>query len=90
MGKIAEKSNRKRKAKPEDAVDTPQVAPAKRLSKRLSIPRKTWTDEELLAELKYLDRKTSANIVHLFDDGNTIPFMCRYRRELIGNLSADE
>lgn len=52
--------------------------------------RKTWTDEELLCQLKFLDHDTSSNIVRLFDEGNTIPFMCRYRRELIGNRDADE
>lgn len=52
--------------------------------------RKTWSDKELLAELKSLNLATSANIVKLFDEGNTIPFMCRYRRELIGNFDADE
>lgn len=51
---------------------------------------KTWTDEELLAQLKFLDSDTSSNIVRMFDEGNTIPFMCRYRRELIGNRNADE
>lgn len=51
---------------------------------------KTWTDEQLLAELKHLDRQTSLNIVKMFDDGSTIPFMCRYRRELIANLTPDE
>lgn len=50
----------------------------------------TWSDEQLLAELKHLDRQTSLNIVKMFDEGNTIPFMCRYRRELIANLSPDE
>lgn len=59
----------------------------KRLSKSNT---KTWTDEELLSKLKFLDYDTSSNIVRMFDEGSTIPFMCRYRRELIGNLSADE
>lgn len=58
--------------------------------KKSKITRKTWTDEELLCQLKFLDRDTSSNIVHLFDEGNTIPFICRYRRDLIGNRDADE
>lgn len=49
-----------------------------------------WTDEQLLSQLQYLDFDTSSNIVRLFDEGNTIPFMCRYRRELIDNLDADK
>lgn len=56
-----------------------------------STTRKTgWTDEQLLSQLQYLDFDISSNIVRLFDEGNTIPFMCRYRRELIGNLDADK
>lgn len=50
----------------------------------------TWSDEQLLAELKHLDGQTSLNIVKMFDEGTTVPFMCRYRRELIANLSPDE
>lgn len=51
---------------------------------------KQWTDEDLLCQLQNLDNDTGSNIVRMFDEGNTIPFMCRYRRELIGNLSPDE
>lgn len=50
----------------------------------------SWSDEQLLAELKHLDRQISLNIVKMFDEGSTVPFMCRYRRELIANLSPDE
>lgn len=56
-----------------------------------TMTRKTgWTDEQLLSQLQYLDFDISSNIVRLFDEGNTIPFMCRYRRELIDNLDADK
>lgn len=51
---------------------------------------KLWSDEEFLCQLRNIDYKTSANIVKMFDDGNTIPFMCRYRREMINNMDADE
>lgn len=60
-------------------------------STRPATTRKSgWTDEQLLSQLQYLDFDTSTNIVRLFDEGNTIPFMCRYRRELIGNFDADK
>lgn len=49
-----------------------------------------WSDEQLLSQLQFLDFDTSSNIVRLFDEGNTIPFICRYRRELINNLDADK
>lgn len=59
--------------------------------KAATTARKTgWTDDQLLSQLQYLDVDISSNIVRLFDEGNTIPFMCRYRRELIGNFDADK
>lgn len=64
---------------------TPPPMPASAKSNKRS-----WTDEEFLCKAKCIDIDTSSNIVRMFDEGNTIPFMCRYRRELIGNLSADE
>lgn len=52
--------------------------------------RTLWSDEELLSQLRHIDRSTSKNIIKLFDDGNTIPFICRYRREMINHMDADE
>lgn len=49
-----------------------------------------WSDEQLLAEMQDIDLITSSNIIRLFKDENTIPFICRYRRELIGDLSPDQ
>lgn len=48
-----------------------------------------WTPEQLLSNLQGIDRATSANIIRLFDEDNTIPFICRYRRELTGNMDPD-
>lgn len=73
---------------PPRPTNPPPSAPSsKRSSKTV---RSKWSDEELLCQLQRLDPETSSNIVRMFDEGNTIPFMCRYRREMIGNLSADE
>lgn len=70
------------------SVVPPSASSSKRSSKTI---RSKWSDEELLCQLQLnVDPETSSNIVRMFDEGNTIPFMCRYRRELIGNLSADE
>lgn len=44
-----------------------------------------WNEPQLLAEFQNIDRYTAANIIKLFKEDNTIPFMCRYRKELIGN-----
>lgn len=61
-----------------------------RTSKRFDIPTKTWTEPELLAQLQQLDYSTAKNIIQLFEDDNTIPFICRYRKETIGDLSPDQ
>lgn len=50
----------------------------------------SWTDEQLLADIQRIDYTTSVNIIRLFNNDNTIPFICRYRRELIGDLSPDQ
>lgn len=50
---------------------------------------KSWTVPQLLAEIQKLDFQTSQNIIQLFNDDNTIPFICRYRKELIGDMTPD-
>lgn len=64
---------------------------SKTLSKASSDIRFTeqWTPQQLLADIQNLDERTSANIIRLFDEDNTIPFICRYRRELTGDIDAD-
>ena len=41
--------------------------------------------ERLTQEFK-LNPTYTANIIKLIDDGNTIPFIARYRKEMHGNL----
>lgn len=50
----------------------------------------SWTDEQLLSEIQNIDHRTSANIIKLLNNDNTIPFICRYRKELIGDLTPDQ
>lgn len=59
--------------------------------KRSSIEgtRRPWNIFELLCETEHIDSKTSRNIVDLFENENTIPFICRYRRELIGYMTPE-
>jgi ribosomal protein S25 len=45
-----------------------------------------WKDYELLAEQQEIHTDTAKNIIKLFQEENTIPFMCRYRREMIDNM----
>lgn len=40
-----------------------------------------------MAELEEIDVNLSKTIINLFDDDFTIPFLCRYRKDLIENLS---
>ncbi|XP_074038009.1 S1 RNA-binding domain-containing protein 1 isoform X2 [Leptinotarsa decemlineata] len=48
-----------------------------------------WKDHELLAENKSLGPQIAKNIIKLLMDGNTIPFIARYRREATGNMSPE-
>ncbi|KXJ74278.1 hypothetical protein RP20_CCG013983 [Aedes albopictus] len=59
--------------------------------KRISMTvREQWDDFELLAEMQNIDRRTARTIIKLFEEENTIPFICRYRKELIGDMSPDD
>ncbi|CAI9572539.1 unnamed protein product, partial [Staurois parvus] len=48
-----------------------------------------WDIVEVLAERTNVEPWVCANIIKLFQDENTIPFIARYRKELINNLDAD-
>jgi hypothetical protein len=56
----------------------------------ISFSQKPWKEHELLAEMQSLDVQTAKNIIKLFKEDNTVPFICRYRKELIGDMSPDE
>lgn len=60
-----------------------------RRKQKIKGTRRPWHVFELLSETQHLDYKTSRNIVDLFDGENTIPFICRYRRDLIGNITPE-
>lgn len=44
---------------------------------------------QVLSERTNIELWVCANIIRLFNDDNTIPFIIRYRKELINNLDAD-
>ncbi|XP_028927675.1 S1 RNA-binding domain-containing protein 1 [Ornithorhynchus anatinus] len=48
-----------------------------------------WDLVQVLSERTDVEPWVCANVVRLFDDDNTIPFIARYRKELINNLDAD-
>ncbi|XP_022216719.2 S1 RNA-binding domain-containing protein 1 [Drosophila obscura] len=51
--------------------------------------RKVWNIHELLAETENIQPTAARNIVQLFENENTIPFICRYRRDLVDHLPPD-
>ncbi|XP_073420318.1 S1 RNA-binding domain-containing protein 1 isoform X2 [Dendrobates tinctorius] len=48
-----------------------------------------WNIVEVLSERTNVDSWVCSNLIKLFQDENTIPFIARYRKELINNLDAD-
>ncbi|RVE73515.1 hypothetical protein OJAV_G00032110 [Oryzias javanicus] len=48
-----------------------------------------WNLTELLSTLTCVDKWVCGNIVHLLREENTVPFMVRYRKEMINHLDAD-
>ncbi|XP_070804415.1 S1 RNA-binding domain-containing protein 1 [Pituophis catenifer annectens] len=48
-----------------------------------------WDIVEVLSQRTNIEAWVCANIIKLFNDDNTIPFIVRYRKELINNLEAD-
>uniref|UniRef100_A0A8C0WAR3 YqgF/RNase H-like domain-containing protein n=1 Tax=Castor canadensis TaxID=51338 RepID=A0A8C0WAR3_CASCN len=48
-----------------------------------------WDIVQVLSERTNIELWVCANIICLFNDDNTIPFIVRYRKELINNLDAD-
>ncbi|XP_054745343.1 S1 RNA-binding domain-containing protein 1 [Anastrepha obliqua] len=51
--------------------------------------RKVWRVDELLAEKENVAPGTAKNIVELLETENTIPFICRYRRDLISHITPE-
>ncbi|CAM4552660.1 unnamed protein product [Caretta caretta] len=48
-----------------------------------------WDIVQVLSERTNIEPWVCANIICLFHDENTIPFIARYRKELVNNLEAD-
>uniref|UniRef100_A0A803TRY5 S1 RNA-binding domain-containing protein 1 n=1 Tax=Anolis carolinensis TaxID=28377 RepID=A0A803TRY5_ANOCA len=48
-----------------------------------------WDIVKVLSQRTGIEEWVCANIIRLFNDDNTIPFIARYRKELINNLEAD-
>lgn len=48
-----------------------------------------WTEYELLAQQQNLNPHVAQHLIALFEEGNTIPFIARYRRDLTNNMSPE-
>ncbi|KAM4867713.1 S1 RNA-binding domain-containing protein 1 isoform 1-T2 [Thomomys bottae] len=70
----------------------PQGQPVKFLSSANNVKEEmemNWDIVQVLSERTNIEFWVCANIIHLLNDDNTLPFIIRYRKELINNLDAD-
>lgn len=49
-----------------------------------------WRESDLLAENEGLAGWVASNLVRLFEEDNTIPFIARYRKEMTGNMEPEQ
>ena len=45
---------------------------------------------EMRSDAKKVKKAMTGNVWELFDQGFTVPFLARYRKELTGNMSAEQ
>ncbi|KYN00022.1 PREDICTED: S1 RNA-binding domain-containing protein 1 [Cyphomyrmex costatus] len=49
-----------------------------------------WTDVDYISEVNNVDRRIAKNVVKLFKEDNTIPFIARYRKNMTGSMEPDK
>jgi len=49
-----------------------------------------WTAVNYLQEINNIDKEIAKNIVKLLEEDNTVPFIARYRKEMIKSITSDE
>lgn len=49
-----------------------------------------WTVIDYIQEINDVDKRIVENVVKLFEEDNTIPFIARYRRGITGSMTPDE
>ncbi|XP_028128698.2 uncharacterized protein YdcI [Diabrotica virgifera virgifera] len=94
------RKNSKVKAEAKSDLNPPK---AKKLKTEINLPstsleakhvnlncETTWKDHELLAENMNLSKHIAYNVINLFNDGSTIPFIARYRRTQTGNMTPED
>ncbi|XP_012288728.1 uncharacterized protein LOC105704246 [Orussus abietinus] len=48
-----------------------------------------WSEAQYLSEIHNIDEYLADNVVKLFNDENTIPFIARYRKNMTGGMEAE-
>lgn len=48
-----------------------------------------WTDVDYVSEVNNIEKHIANNVVKLFNEDNTIPFIARYRKNMTGGMEAD-
>lgn len=49
-----------------------------------------WTEVDYISEINNVDRRITENVVKLFKEDNTIPFIARYRKNMTGSMEPDK
>ncbi|CAL7952026.1 unnamed protein product [Xylocopa violacea] len=89
--KAPKKVQSKSKEKKTQSVNTENVKQVLEDINRFdAIECKEWTDIDYVSEKNNITKHVAENVVKLFNDDNTIPFIARYRRNLTGGLEPDE
>ncbi|XP_032912609.1 S1 RNA-binding domain-containing protein 1 [Catharus ustulatus] len=69
---------------------SPEGKPVKKLGGKIKEEfEMNWDIVQALSEITNVEPWVCANLLRLFQEENTIPFIARYRKELINNLEAD-
>lgn len=71
-------------------ISTKQLCQSSTQNKITSTKEPMWKDYEELAKIIKVNEYTAKNIIKLFSEGNTIPFIARYRTGMTGNLNAEK
>lgn len=94
-------NKKKRKLETESFIDFGTEALQKKQKKNLDININTkispkfvqyteWTDVDYISEINNVDRHIAENVVKLFKEDNTIPFITRYRKNMTGSIEPDK
>ncbi|XP_068979477.1 S1 RNA-binding domain-containing protein 1 [Bombus flavifrons] len=51
---------------------------------------KEWTVEDYVSEVNNIEKHIVENVIKLFNNDNTIPFIARYRRDMTGGMEPDK